>query len=365
MAIHPRLRPEGSQGSLSPQQTLAISAWTEQAASSLQDLSLSESTQDAASQSPTPVRSTLRGATTTLSIPLDDQPPSPSPRVKIASKPEESRPPTVSFRRREPLRRDSLKSREALLKGKDGSRRRQRWENDRLLHNPWAEPPSSQDWEIRPTYTRHDPMPYYLAPLWDVHYAHMADTHPRKNAAVEEKHRVPKELRSRLKHARAARGMLQDLEDEIRLFIRKWNEKQTLLRNEGLQDVPSDSEDEIVFVGRNGQMHDSPERKEALQRLRDEMSFHDERDGEKMVFESLVDDRAAAFGRWLVHSIASYYGLHTWSVTVGEPARREAYVGFRPPVPGTRTGLVNHPTCRTEDEIQLGEELPRPLYAQV
>jgi hypothetical protein len=129
MAIHPRLRPEGSQGSLSPQQTLAISAWTEQAASSLQDLSLSESTQDAASQSPTPVRSTLRGATTTLSIPLDDQPPSPSPRVKIASKPEESRPPTVSFRRREPLRRDSIKSREALLKGKDGSRRRQRWEN--------------------------------------------------------------------------------------------------------------------------------------------------------------------------------------------------------------------------------------------
>lgn len=30
---------------------------------------------------------------------------------------------------REPLRRDSLKRREALLKGKEGSRRRQRWEN--------------------------------------------------------------------------------------------------------------------------------------------------------------------------------------------------------------------------------------------
>lgn len=127
MAIHPRLRPQASQGSLSPQQTLAISAWTEQAATSLQDLSLSESTPDAAPQSPTPVRSSLRGATTTLAIPLDDEPPTPSPRVKIAS--EESRAPTVSFRRREPLRRDGLKSREALLKGKDGSRRRQRWEN--------------------------------------------------------------------------------------------------------------------------------------------------------------------------------------------------------------------------------------------
>lgn len=141
MAIHPRLRPQGSQGSLSPQQTLAISAWTEQAASSLQDLSLSDATTpDASSQSPTPARSSLRGATMSLSIPLDDQPPSPSPRVKIASKPEDSRPPTVSFRRREPLRRDSLKSREALLKGKDGSRRRQRWENGmrhiRLIDEP-------------------------------------------------------------------------------------------------------------------------------------------------------------------------------------------------------------------------------------
>ena len=32
--------------------------------------------------------------------------------------------------------------------------------------------------------------------------------------------------------------------------------------------------------------------------------------------------------RWLVHSIGTYYGLKTWSVTVGDPARREAYVGI-------------------------------------
>ena len=64
--------------------------------------------------------------------------------------------------------------------------------------------------------------------------------------------------------------MLQDLEDDIRLFIKKWNEKQNLLQHEGLQDAPDssstedDSEDEIVFVGRNGQMHDSPERQRKL-----------------------------------------------------------------------------------------------------
>lgn len=141
-------------------------------------------------------------------------------------------------------------------------------------------------------------MPYYLAPLWDVHYSKMAD-HASAHKNVE-KHRVPKELRTKLRRARAARGMLQDLEDEIRLFIRQWNEKQLFLRSEGLQDAPDssseDSEDEIVFVGRNGQMHDSPERKQKLHQLREQMSSHHEKDGEKMVFESLVDDRSAGFG---------------------------------------------------------------------
>lgn len=103
----------------------------------------------------------------------------------------------------------------------------------------------------------------------------------------------------RLKHARAARGMLQDLEEDIRSFIQRWNEKQLMLRREGLQDAPmseDDSEDEVVFVGRNGQMHDSPERKRRFQQMRKDMSSHNECDGEKMVFESLVDDRAAGFG---------------------------------------------------------------------
>jgi hypothetical protein len=146
-------------------------------------------------------------------------------------------------------------------------------------------------------------MPYYLAPLWDVHYSHVKDQQTDQKIAerANEKHHVPKELRAKLKHARAARGMLQDLEEEIRLFIRKWNEKQLLLEKEGLQDAPEnscsdDSEDEIVFVGRNGLMHDAPERKERLRLLRQEISSHSERDGEKMVLETMADDRAAGFG---------------------------------------------------------------------
>jgi hypothetical protein len=133
MAIHPQLRSRESQGTLSPQQAVAISAGTEQASASLENLTLSESRPEA--NASTPSRSGLRGATVSISIPLDDEPPATPSRVQIA----ETRPPTVSFRRREPLRRDSLKRREALLKGKDGSRRRQRWENGmarRVLGTP-------------------------------------------------------------------------------------------------------------------------------------------------------------------------------------------------------------------------------------
>lgn len=139
MAIHPSLRPQSeAQGSLSPQQTRAISAWTEQATASLENLTISETMpaarNDACAES-TPTGGALRGATVSLSIPLDD--PNPAADHQSAAKTrflgqasnQTKQVPSVTFRRREPLRRDSLKRREALLKGKDGSRRRQRWEN--------------------------------------------------------------------------------------------------------------------------------------------------------------------------------------------------------------------------------------------
>jgi hypothetical protein len=39
--------------------------------------------------------------------------------------------------RKEPVKRDSMKRREALLKGKEGSRRRQRWENGMSSRVMW------------------------------------------------------------------------------------------------------------------------------------------------------------------------------------------------------------------------------------
>lgn len=56
----------------------------------------------------------------TLAIPLDDE---------IAAQPKTPSAGAVEKKRKERERRDSMKRREALLKGKEGSRRRQRWEN--------------------------------------------------------------------------------------------------------------------------------------------------------------------------------------------------------------------------------------------
>lgn len=96
-------------------QPIDIEAWTEQATISLNAISLS---------SPDGVR----GTSVSLAIPLDEQ----VAAKRVAPLDGEHRTPDNSstYRpRHEPLRRDSLKRREALLKGKEGSRRRQRWEN--------------------------------------------------------------------------------------------------------------------------------------------------------------------------------------------------------------------------------------------
>lgn len=169
----------------------------------------------------------------------------------------------------------------------------------RLLNNPWAQPPSASDWVVQPTHPRHDPVPYYLAPLWDAHFAHREQSKTsrslRNTDNNPEQARISKEVRKRLKHARAARGLLQDLEEGIRRFIQSWNEKQRKLQNRNQHGASSDddvdSEDEVVFLGRNAEKRDRlPPRKQ------NSGSASEERDGEMMVFESPVHDRGGVFG---------------------------------------------------------------------
>ena len=125
MAIYPKPNP-APQRRLTAEEAVNIEAWTEHAAEALQSLSLS---------SP----QVLRGTSASLAIPLDGTAITQVPKNEegtganspAAPSPMASRP-SPGYRRREPIRRDSQKRRDALLKGKEGSRRRHRWENGML-----------------------------------------------------------------------------------------------------------------------------------------------------------------------------------------------------------------------------------------
>ncbi|KIH86598.1 hypothetical protein SPBR_08485 [Sporothrix brasiliensis 5110] len=109
-----------------------------------------------------------------LTIPLDE-PVQPRQRklvlgpVIVDSDDESDGPvaPRATLMKRRHSQRDSQRHRDALLKGKEGSRQRRRWENDRLLHVPNAQPPLPSDWEVHPTHTVHYNLPYHVAQFWD------------------------------------------------------------------------------------------------------------------------------------------------------------------------------------------------------
>lgn len=104
MAIYPN----AGNTSQTPSHPVNIEQWNEQAASSLN-----------ASYPISP--DGVRGSSVSLAIDLDEKP---ATKLDLADNASSAYRP-----RREPLRRDSMKRREALLKGKEGSRRRTRWEN--------------------------------------------------------------------------------------------------------------------------------------------------------------------------------------------------------------------------------------------
>ena len=155
-------------------------------------------------------------------------------------------------------------------------------------------------------------MPYFLAPLWDVELAARKQAEDERKRLRQRQRRfgghaqqqqqqqqqqprgkqsgvplpkdegvgfVPKELRRTLKRSKGAKGLLIELEEEVRRFVVGWEERQRrqMLRQHGDQDErgkghtpkPSfdsiltgggseESDEEIVFVGRNGGMRDVP-----------------------------------------------------------------------------------------------------------
>ena len=98
--------------------------------------------------------------------------------------------------------------------------------------------------------------------------------------------KIPRELREKLKRTKAAKGLLKDLEEQIRIFVKNWEDQSKDDDEHGL-----DSEDEeIVFVGRNGQMNDIPSSPKIGLEESDA-----ERD-QRLIFDSLADDQGASFG---------------------------------------------------------------------
>jgi len=166
---------------------------------------------------------------------------------------------------------------------------------DRLLHVPNVQPPLPSDWEVHPTHPVHA-VPYYLAPLWDAGVRHRAEelsaakkagAAKRAGFGVEggEKGRIPQGLRQKLKRSKGAKSLLQDLEEEVRQFLRECEGKKERL-GRGSREMELDSEDEeIVFVGRSGTMSDEQRK-----------TVEEELEREKLVFDSLADDHGASFG---------------------------------------------------------------------
>ncbi|KAK2034874.1 hypothetical protein LX32DRAFT_607552 [Colletotrichum zoysiae] len=254
---------------------------------------------------------------------------------------------------RRPLsRRDSQKKRDALLKGSEGSRQRRRWENDRLVGVPNAQPPLPGDWQVQPTHPV-QVVPYRVAQLWDAGLRQRAEDETSRLQARRKRQQrkdgsatglgvgeVPRDLRDAAKRAPAVRGWLRALEEPVRAFLAERNDA---------SDAEGDSEDdEIVFVGRR-QGTAAPAAAAGWKKARREVGSEPVDTG--MVFDALgADDESASFKRWLTHSISDYYGLQSHSVTTGEPARKVVYVTVRDPGTAARAG----PKKRTG--------LPRPLW---
>jgi hypothetical protein len=151
---------------------------------------------------------------------------------------------------------------------------------------------------------------------------------------------VPKELREKLKRSRGAKGLLIDLESEVRKFVENWEKKEREAEALNIPADPDSSDDEIVFVGRNGQMNDLPSpTREDIKR-------------EMLLLETPAEDQSGSFGRWLVHHIGTYYGLDTWSIDNGD--KREAYVGLKEAK--MRQGARCKSICRP---------IPSPLWGMV
>ncbi|PHH64425.1 hypothetical protein CDD81_4646 [Ophiocordyceps australis] len=255
--------------------------------------------------------------------------------------------------RRPPSRRDSQRRREALLKGKEGSRQRRRWENDRLIGVPNVQPPLPSDWEVQPTHRVHH-VPYQMAQFWDqgLHQRIQEKTLALKDARKRHQLKagsatgtgigeVPRDLRDTSKRSPVIRDWIRTLEEPLRQYLTAARlERQGHQEPTNEQDMDSD-EEEIIFSGRSGAMQELKEKRAPRLKLaRRQVQSQTVDSG--MVYDSLGEGESAAFKRWLTHSLSNYYGLSSRSVTLAGSRCRVVYVAFKDPA-GTELAQLPRP----------------------
>lgn len=125
---------------------------------------------------------------------------------------------------------------------------------------------------------------------------------------------MPRELRAKLKRAKGAKGLLQDLEEQVRQFVVEWEGERRELEEEGLGDVDlgsSEEDEEIVFVGRNGRMREAGAGG-------GKGGGEEKGRRERMVFDSLVDDHGASFGYvYVLSAFCDEFGADKWQALAG------------------------------------------------
>ncbi|KAJ6447155.1 uv-damaged DNA-binding protein [Purpureocillium lavendulum] len=296
-----------------------IDAWTVQA---LQSLSIS------------PV---ARGTGTPLAINIDDR----KVTVQADARAVDFKSKTPDVPRRPPSARDSQRKRDAVLRGKEGSRQRRRWENDRLIGVPNVQPPLPSDWEVRPAHPVRR-VPYQLAQFWDRGVRQRVEDKTSALQAARKKQQrnagsatglavgeVPRDLRESAKRNPVIRNWVRSLEDPVRQYLvdEQRHQEGSAKQPDDIETEDLDSEDEeIVFVGRKSAMRELKEKREARHRMARREVEHETVDS-GVLFDSFGEGDNAAFKRWLTHTISDYYGLASRSIVMPN-ACKVVYVGL-------------------------------------
>lgn len=235
---------------------------------------------------------------------------------------------------------------------------------DRLLSNPYLTPPTPAD--FLPCTTHPQKVVHYeIASLWDTQYRQQYQERRAAGRARRVEPRIPPELKAGLKRAGGAFGIAKILEVKVREFVKmacaptspqnEWEVVDyTSLLSEDEHDYEEFEEDKesIVFTPKK-------QRQQTITTAASPEVPHNFLQAIP-VYQSALEDPAASFIRWLVHGIAEYYGIRSWSVTEQDFS----------PTSSPPTGISSREVRvvyvgLSGNGVKLPLDLPRPLWAML